>query len=228
MKLSKIATSNNWTQVYLVLKEQILQRQFGPNEKIAIPELAELLGVSPTPIRDALSRLEAEGLIRTVPKVGTFVAPVTRELISDLIETRMMMECWVVDKWQELPEELIRKTAEEMTAISDKAQALLTPGTIELYDESNLDLQFHLTLIRAGGNNRMLSSYETTMNYRIFNLAAADLTWDMYCTSVDQHSVIASALSQGHLSEAKTAICAHLNSSRRNLLTILENSGGQL
>ncbi|CAK4828130.1 unnamed protein product [Aphanomyces euteiches] len=226
MPNAKIITANNWTQVYLILKEHILQRKFGPNEKIAIPELARQLGVSPTPIRDALNRLESEGLIRTVPKVGTFVAPITPEHVIDLIETRLMMEYWVVDKWTTLSEKSIAVT--DMLANVAKAEELLTPQTIEQYKQSELDLSFHLTLLRVGGNPRMIEIYETTMNYRIFNLAGEMLTIDMYKTTAAQHRDIAEALANGDCERAKQAIRAHLDFSKHNLLTFISQSGGHI
>src|SRR5690606_32682147 len=100
--LSKLDTSNLWDQTYSLLKESIIRREFAPNQKLMIPELAETLGISRTPIRDALTRLEMDGLVRSVPKVGTFVTPITSGDVRDIIETRIILEQWAVDKFIEM------------------------------------------------------------------------------------------------------------------------------
>lgn len=228
LQLPKISTSNNWTQVYHILKQNILQRKFGANEKIAIPELAEQLGVSPTPIRDALNRLEAEGLIRTVPKVGTFVAPISRKHAEDMIETRLMMEIWIIERWPLLSEVVRLQTLDSLTALCRKASMFLTPERLPAYFDSDFDHEFHMELIRSGNNDTILDSYANLMNYRVFNLVGEMITLDMFRASWKQHEAIVEALSSGDLTKAKRAVQDHLESSQRNLLHFIEQSGGQL
>ncbi|WP_201305319.1 GntR family transcriptional regulator [Paenibacillus puerhi] len=81
-----------------MLKESIIRRKFDPNQKLSIPELSDQMGVSRTPVRDALNRLEMEGLVKTVSKVGTFVVAITAEDVLNIMDTRLMLELWVVDK----------------------------------------------------------------------------------------------------------------------------------
>lgn len=228
MQLPKISTSNNWTQVYRLLKTSILQRKFGPNGKIAIPELAAQLGVSPTPIRDALNRLEAEGLIRTVPKVGTFVAPLTGKHAKDMIENRLMMELWIADKWLFFDEETRKRAIDGMMELVRVAEQTLTPERAEEYRQSDYDLKFHLTWIRAGDNADLADMYEAAMNYRVFNLAADLVTPEMNLATWAQHRAIVEALAADDIGRVKAAIRAHLDSSRRNLLYFIESSGGYL
>ncbi|MFC4778192.1 GntR family transcriptional regulator [Paenibacillus sp. GCM10023252] len=228
MTLSRVTTTNNWTQVYQILKENILQRKFLPNQKIAIPELAAQLGVSPTPIRDALSRLEAEGLIRTVPKVGTFVHAVDAAQAEHLIDARLMMENWVIEKWPSLPLDRKTHTISEMSRLTEEARRMLTPATLEQYLSSKLDNEFHFAFLAAAGNERISEMYAGTMNYRAFNLAGKLTTLEMCIRSVDQHRAIVEALQSGETARMKEAVQDHLYSSKSNLLTFIERSGGVL
>lgn len=228
MNIPKITTANHWTQVYQILRAGILQRKFGPNEKIGIPELAAHLGVSPTPIRDALGRLEAEGLIRTVPKVGTFVAPVGTKRAADMIESRLMMETWVLDKWPELPDPKKAATIDRLRALTGQADQPLDGDGWEPRQEGDPDREFHLTFIASGGNEHMAEVYETTLNYRVFNLARKWITPEMHRKTWLQHRDIVDSLASGDLRQAREAVETHLDSSKRNLLAIMEQSGGFL
>ena len=110
MRLAKLDNSNLLNKTYDVIKDLIIRREFKPNQKISIPELATQLGVSRTPIRDALNRLEKDGLVKTVSKVGTFVNAIETDDILNIMDTRLMLELWVVEKLHLLTdEELARK-----------------------------------------------------------------------------------------------------------------------
>ena len=96
MNLPRIDTSNLWDKTYVLLKDRILRRDFKPNEKLSIPDLAAQLGVSRTPIRDALNRLEKDGLVKTVSKVGTFINALEVREVVEIMDTRLMLDLWVV------------------------------------------------------------------------------------------------------------------------------------
>src|SRR5690349_17475333 len=109
MSLPRIDNSNLWDKTYSILKEQIIRREFGANEKLSIPKLAEQLGISRTPIRDALNRLEMDGLVKTISKVGTFVSAIDEKTILDIMDTRLMLEFWVIEKIPQLPKADIKE-----------------------------------------------------------------------------------------------------------------------
>ena len=92
MDLPKLDNTNLWDKTYVILKDRILKRDFQADEKLSIPELASQLGVSRTPIRDALNRLETEGLVKTISKVGTFVNAIDTEDFLNIMDTRLMLE----------------------------------------------------------------------------------------------------------------------------------------
>ena len=82
-------------QVYEVLKERILDRAYQPGARLSIDALARELQVSSTPIREALGRLTAEGLVAAAPFVGFSVASMpTRKYYLDLYAFRLVIETW--------------------------------------------------------------------------------------------------------------------------------------
>src|SRR4051794_14668143 len=79
-------------RVYSHVKQAVLDRSFEGGSLLTEGELAEAVGVSRTPVREALLRLEAEGLLRLYPKKGALVLPVSAQEITDVVETRLLVE----------------------------------------------------------------------------------------------------------------------------------------
>jgi DNA-binding GntR family transcriptional regulator len=80
-------------QVYLSLRESIVSAELEPGRRLSENELAERLGVSRTPVREALARLREERLIAIVPQLGTFVTLISPQAIADAAFVREALEC---------------------------------------------------------------------------------------------------------------------------------------
>lgn len=228
MDLPKIDNSNLWDKTYMILKERIVRREFKPNQKLLIPELAMQLGVSRTPIRDALNRLEMDGLVKTVSKVGTFVCALEIEDILDIIDTRLMLELWVAEKIPSL-------SSAELTAKISKLEAILEQSTNSInqiplgsYLRTDYNLLFHIEFINTGGNRKNTEIYLSMMNYH-FLAAENDLfTKEMVTSAIDQHYSIINALKEQNIDALKAAIKLHLDDSRIRLINQLQANGGKL
>lgn len=87
-----LAHPNLPLQAYEIIKGWIVNQDLAPGMKLQEDALADRLGVSRTPFREALSRLAQEGLVTMVPRRGTFVVDLTQEDIVDLYEAREAIE----------------------------------------------------------------------------------------------------------------------------------------
>lgn len=85
-------------QVSNLIRQAIVQGRYGPGERIKITEVAEYLGVSAMPVREALRKLEGEGIVSITPNRGATVRPVDRKFIEDIYEVRTTLELMVVDR----------------------------------------------------------------------------------------------------------------------------------
>lgn len=228
LELPKLDNSNLWDKTYLLLKERIIRREFKPNQKLLIPELAEQLGVSRTPIRDALNRLEMDGLVKTVSKVGTFVSALEIEDILDIIDTRLMLELWVVEKLTHLPVTEYEAKVAKLADILQEASSSVEEIPLGSYLRTDYNLRFHMTFIELGGNKKNTDIYLSMMNYH-FLAAENDLfTKEMVTSAVDQHYAILNALHEKNFDELKVAIQAHLNDAKERLILQLRANGGKL
>lgn len=226
MDLPKLDNSNLWDKTYSVLKEQIIRRTFKPNQKISIPELANQLGVSRTPIREALNRLETEGLIKTVSKVGTFVVAIDEKTLLDIIDTRLMLEYWVLENLPKLSSDEINGTLASMEDILSLTESTIRSSPFDSNQLAEYNLAFHLAFIRMGGNQRNTDIYQQLMNYRFSAAKSSLITQTMVETALEQHYAIIASIRTGDIALMRDAIYTHLNDSKVRLLENLKNNGG--
>jgi DNA-binding GntR family transcriptional regulator len=232
MDLPRIDNSNLWDKTYIVLKERIVRRDFKPNQKLTIADLASQLGVSRTPVRDALNRLETEGLVKTISRVGTFINAIEVEELVDSIDMRLMLEWWVVEKLPTLPAAHVTQAIQRMEDILDRAAAALKHFSVESYLRTDYNLQFHIEFIKTGQNQKQVEIYLSMMNYHLLAAERSLFNKDMVKSALHQHYAIVKnmkrALKKGEFADLKAAIKLHLDDSKDRLIKRLRANGGKI
>ena len=151
--LSRQRTSDS---VYSALRGAILSRKFSPGQRLNVHELASELGVSLTPVKDALTRLEAEALIQIRPRSGTFVTAISPDDVAEAFEIRCALECLAAEK------ALVRATSEDVTQLRALTQQIGT--TVEGEDERLVhaarNIEFHKRIVALSGSRRLIHMYE--------------------------------------------------------------------
>lgn len=150
-ELGPLQHHNVGEAVLLLLRQSILTGVFRSGDRLVEAKLSRELHTSRGPIREALRRLEDEGLVTTVPRRGTFVARLSREDVEEIYSLREMAESLAVRRavarlTPAVAAELQRLT-DELGRLGDQA------GSAEVV---RLDLAFHETLVRAAGHGRLL------------------------------------------------------------------------
>ncbi len=224
IKLPKIQNANLWDQAYIILKESIIKRHFKANQKLSIPELVHQLNISNTPLRDALIRLEMEGLITTVPKVGTFVKAITREDVEYTMDTRLMLEWWVADHLSSLPETQIQQTLDEMDGILANATANLNKLDMEQFENMDYNYYFHMKYIGLGNNPHNTKIYGSLMNYRYILASTPYESPASKMEAIEQHRNIIEVIKKGNVKNIKRLIKDHLNRSKTRLLKFIDEN----
>lgn len=171
LQLARPSALTDW--VYTTIKEAILSLTFPMGAQLHIDELSQKLGTSRTPIREALLRLEKDGLVRAVPRVGYFVTLITRRDLKELFEIRQMLE-----------EHAVATAAPNLTAsdldhleqvLADSASALQSADTNEFL---RLEIEFHTYLMNCAPNRHlslvMESLRDLTYRERVLSMQSAD------------------------------------------------------
>jgi DNA-binding GntR family transcriptional regulator len=195
-------------QAYGQLKSMIFDFALMPGERCSESELAQRLSVSRTPLRQALQRLEREGFLQVMPKIGWQVAPLDFDVFDELYDLRILIECHAV---QQLA------AAVDRPALQRLADAWLVPEADRLADAAavgRLDEAFHGELVLASGNREMARVHrEITERIRIIRRldftkpARVDATYD-------EHGRILRAISRRRRDEAQRLLRAHVEQSK--------------
>ncbi|MER7081412.1 transcriptional regulator, GntR family [Saccharopolyspora kobensis] len=191
-----------------VLSDPSMQGQF-VNEQA----LADEIGVSRTPIREALLLLAAEELVQLVPKRGAYIAPVGGREIRELFEIRAMIECYAARRAIELdavPEA-------EMRAELDAQRALAGEGEDRAFIDR--DHRFHSALVRAVGNDMLSKTYDGLRARQIrAGIVALFARGDRRKAVLVEHEAIVDALVAGDAEAAEAAITSHLSATQQVLI----------
>jgi len=200
-------------QIYDILKKRIILKEIGSGEKINEEELARALGVSRTPIRETLLRLEHEGIVKIIPRRGAFVVSQSITEVIDLLQVREVLEGLVV-----------RLATEKMDrGLLDRIRHCLNKVSSDEHDPNRLlkytpaDIEFHALLLQACDNELLKSMMErVNANLQMVRLRTVALPGRPEQT-VREHFEIVAAIEKGAATQAEKLMRKHVASVRKDV-----------
>ena len=192
--------------VFNTLRRAILRGELKPGERLMEIQLANKLGVSRTPIREAIRKLELEGLVLMVPRKGAEVAEITEKNLRDVLEVRCALE--------ELAVQLAcdRIDPERMQQLLDAAAHFRDIlGTADITELGEADEAFHDVIFRATDNRRLIQLLnnlrEQMYRYRIEYLKKKEC----YPQLLEEHAAIIQAIREHDKAKATEITVQHIN-----------------
>jgi DNA-binding GntR family transcriptional regulator len=201
-------------QIYDILKRRIVLRQIESGKKINEEDLAKSLGVSRTPIRETLLRLEHEGIVKIIPRRGAFVVSQTKEKVIDLFEVREALEGLVAQlATKNMNHELLDRLKRCLEKISSG-----DGDNNRLLKYTPADVEFHATLLEASDNELLKSMMESVnVHLQMVRLRTVALPGRPEQT-VKEHYEILAAIEKKNSSLAEKLMRKHVASVRRDAL----------
>lgn len=213
-KIERIALGD---QVYEAIKERILDQAYAPGEKLNVDGLVRELAVSSTPIREALSRLVAEGLVRAEPFVGFATAPLPdQRYYEDVYSFRAVIEPWAA------AEAARRRPVPQVIAALRGEVAIMMAGPPSREYQSHrafteADDRFHRIIMQAAGNQVALKSYDDLRFHLHISRLYLSREQDVGVTH-QEHLAIVAALEAADAEAAAEAMRRHLRGSYSRLI----------
>jgi len=202
-------------EAYTSIRRAILDLELPPAAPLSEAQLAEAIGMSRTPVREALKILASEGLVRSFPARGTFVAELSSTDVAEIYEVRTLLEPFAASVAAS------QISDAEITALQEslgRAEAAIAEARID--EACLLDIRLHTSIVSVTRNRRIkqiLAQLDDQV-HRIRLLAFQDTT--RMLRTVEEHRRIIDTLVARDATAAESAMRAHLTAARKNALMI--------
>lgn len=196
---------------------ELILSELPPGSRISETELATILGMSKTPVREALLKLGSEGLVSPIPHIGYLIPPLSYLELREALEVREAVEGYLAmlaaDRISDTELATLRKTFDETKASFNDDPA----ADIQAMKEANSIL--HGSIMRAADNSKMeqiLDTVRNQVNRGIKQLIGDDV--ERYRQSFEQHLAILDALEAHDSTRAEQAMREHIGSINSHIL----------
>lgn len=197
-------------QITAILKKALFSGEYKSGDELSLTEIAERLGVSRTPVREAFQTLEAEGLIELRMNKGAIVKPIDEKYIMDHYDMRILLEA-------EAARRAAKRGMPEAGSLLEKLNALqghMESASNEEYEELNFAV--HSAIWAAADNERLYKFLSSLWNGPSIGNRAPKL--EHYRKSTEEHIAILTAIRDGDAAKAKKFMTGHIERSRDNIL----------
>lgn len=199
--------------VFKTLRQEILTGELKPGERLMEIHLANRLGVSRTPIREAIRMLELEGLVTMIPRRGAEVANITEKNLRDVLEVRRVLDALAVS----LACERITEEEKEQLGMACIVFAKATE-TKNVTTIARADVALHDIIIKAAGNDRLAQIVgnlgEQMYRYR-FEYIKDEST---HASLVEEHRIIYESIVRGDRQTAAEAVKMHIDNQEKSII----------
>ena len=216
MELTRLTRQRASDEVYRALRQSILSQLFDPGQRLQVDEIADRLGVSLTPVRQAFQQLWTEGLVEIRPRSGTFVAQLTAQDVEETFDLRTALECLAAERAIERATQ--EHCAELRRLLDELAKPVLCEEDRKRHEQDNRC--FHKLLIEASGNRRLAESYEgMNAHLQIVRVHSRQTDWaERLQIEQGEHEEIVAALEARDLPRLQTALRNHIQRARVSLI----------
>ncbi|WDT88233.1 GntR family transcriptional regulator [Streptomyces sp. SCSIO-PteL053] len=192
-------------RVYTHIKEAVLDRRYEGGTLLTEGDLADAVGVSRTPVREALLRLEVEGLIKLYPKKGALVLAVSAQEIKDVVETRLLVEEFAACKAVPASPRLI----ERLEQLLEEQRQLAEAG--DLAAVAVTDRCFHAEIVKHAGNEILSRLYDQLRDRQLrMGVAVMEAHPGRIEANITEHGELLEAIRAGDADGAALVVRRHV------------------
>ncbi len=205
--------------VFRTLRQGILTGELKPGERLMEIHLADRLGVSRTPIREAIRKLELEGLVTMVPRKGAEVAKISAKNLKDVLEVRVALETLAI---RLACERITPEGLEELKQACDNFEQTTKNDSMDVTSITKADVALHDVIVRATGNERltqMIYNLQEQM-YRYRFEYIKDTAY--HALLIQEHTRIYESIRDGQVDKAVEEITKHIENQLHTIIKQLE------
>jgi len=213
-------------QAYQWVRERLLARDFGPGEKLGLQALADELGVSRSPVHQALTRLVSEGLVTTARGQGYVVRPLTPSLMAETYDARAALELYAVEQAIDVV------SPSDLAALQRALERTIAPvrdgELLDKLEYLRANQAFHELIVDLLGNSVVSETYRRLNAHRLMERAYLSLEVSAAGDSSAEHTEIVAAIEAGDAERARAAVRINAETGKRLATEAIELAGGVL
>jgi DNA-binding GntR family transcriptional regulator len=199
--------------VFNTLRQAILTGELKPGERLMEIHLANRLGVSRTPIREAIRKLELEGLVTMIPRRGAEVAQITEKSMNDVLEVRRAVDALCAELACE------RITKEELESLKDACDAFeQAVKTKDIKRIAEADVELHDIIVQATGNQRLIQLVNTLSEQMYRYRFEYIKDYSQHEKLVEEHRIIYESIVKKDRKTASEAAKMHIDNQERTII----------
>lgn len=199
------------------IRDLIFSGEVHPGQRLDQDKLAEALGVSRLPVREALITLEAEGMVNNIARRGSFVARLEPDDILDHFTMYGLLSGVAAARVAE------RRTPELMADLADISARMRE--TSDPAEHDRLNYSFHQAINRAGGSRRLISVLRILSDNMPSHFFETNTEWEFREQAFDEHDEIVEAIKNGDAAAASTAVATHFRHTGEQAVRMLSGVG---
>ncbi|KKM09313.1 GntR family transcriptional regulator [Clostridiales bacterium PH28_bin88] len=206
--------------VFETLREAIISGRLRPGERMMEVQLAEEMGVSRTPVREAIRKLELEGFVVMIPRKGAYVADISTKDIADVFEIRGALESLAAGLAADrIADSELEELERLLVQVSECAEVQDLERLVEV------DTQFHDVLYKASRNER-LAQIISTLREQIQRFRKTSMgSPGRMRETLEEHRKIVDAISDRNVALAQSLALEHIENAENRILEFIRNHG---
>ena len=215
--LSQLEHANIDRRIYEIITEQILTGKLAPGTRLTEEDVARQLGVSRTPVREAMKSLAKDELVELLPRKGMYVKKLELQDVAEIYDIRAVLEELAVTlATPRIPQAII----DALRAGAETSREEITLGRKE--ESQAFDRELHRCIAEHSGNRRLAATIESLGNmvnfFRTTVIARAD---EQIMQALEEHMVIIEAMAVRDTAAAAKAMKEHILHTRSNIMSTL-------
>jgi len=215
---------NQSEKAYEFLRKKLLNRELLAGTRLRYGQVGREMGISATPVREAIGKLASEGLVELIPQSGALVVRPSRQDAIEVFELREAIEPFAAAKACDLVGRLqLRNLADNidrMTGLLEKAKLGDFDRLIDTVAFDRADLQFHMTILEVADNRRMLKAVtDFHLLTAIIGFDRHDYQTNVLAMTIEDHHAILEGLNRRDSQGVIDAMVLHIRNSRQLTLS---------
>lgn len=210
--MSEISHTLLVDQIYEKIKEEVLYKRLVPGEKINPRAISESYNISVTPVKQALNRMISEGLVKSIPRRGMIVRPLSNQELHESFEVRRMIEIYCIPFILKMAEDNPNFISQlEQTLVEFEQSIPEADATGNHLKQNNLDARFHALLVSTTNNSRLCELYDSVGTHLTIFYLYGRRNRKRFEDTLSEHKSILEAIKSGEECKLKAAINSHID-----------------